>query len=114
MSEIRPIFDKLTLIGAGLIGSSIAHAARRANLVRHIAAYVPRPETRARAEKAGFADSLHTEIGPAVDGADCVVLATPIGTYGTLASLIAPHLKKGAIVTDVGSVKSVVVKDVGP
>src|SRR5204863_7133024 len=45
---------------------------------------------------------------------DCVVLATPIGTYGTLASQIAPHLKKGAILTDVGSVKSVVVKDVGP
>jgi cyclohexadieny/prephenate dehydrogenase len=114
MSEAAPIFDKLTLIGAGLIGSSIAHASRRANLARYIAAYVPRTETRARAEKAGFADSLHAEIGPAVDGADCVVLATPIGTYGALASLIAPHLKKGAIVTDVGSVKGVVVKDVGP
>ena len=114
MSETKPIFDKLTLIGAGLIGSSIAHAARRAKLVRHIAAYVPRPETRARAEKAGFADSLHAEIGPAVQGADCIVLATPIGTYGTLAALIAPHLKQGAIVTDVGSVKGVVVRDVGP
>ena len=114
MSETKPIFDKLTLIGAGLIGSSIAHASRRANLVRHIAAYVPRPETRARAEKAGFADSLHAEIGPAVQGADCVVLATPIGTYGPLAALIAPHLKQGAIVTDVGSVKGVVVRDVGP
>ena len=114
MSEREPIFEKLTLIGAGLIGSSIAHAARRGNLVRHIAAYVPRPETRARAEKAGFADSLHTEIKQAVKDADCVVLATPIGTYASLAPLIAPHLKQGAILTDVGSVKGVVVKDVGP
>jgi len=114
MSETTPIFGKLTLIGAGLIGSSIAHAARRANLVGEIAAYVPRPETRARAEKAGFADSLYAEIEPAVRDADCVVLATPIGTYASLAALIAPHLKQGAILTDVGSVKGVVVKDVGP
>jgi cyclohexadieny/prephenate dehydrogenase len=114
MSERTPIFQKLTLIGAGLIGSSIAHAARRGNLVDHIAAYVPRPETRAQAEKAGFADSLHTEIKQAVKDADCVVLATPIGTYAALAPIIAPHLKQGAILTDVGSVKGVVVKEVGP
>ena len=102
------------LIGAGLIGSSIAHACRRANLVRHIAAYIPRPETRERAKKAGFADSLHADIGPAVEGADLVILCTPIGTYGTLAAQVAPHLKKGAILTDVGSVKAVVIRDVGP
>jgi len=114
MSESTPIFEKLALIGAGLIGSSIAHAARRAHLARHIAAYVPRAETRARAEKAGFADSLHAELQPAVEGADLVVLATPIGTYAKLAEAIAPYLKQGAILTDVGSVKSVVIKDVGP
>jgi cyclohexadieny/prephenate dehydrogenase len=57
---------------------------------------------------------VHAELAPAVEGADCVVLATPIGTYATLAPLIAPHLKQGAILTDVGSVKAVVVKDVGP
>ncbi len=114
MSETAPIFGKLTLIGAGLIGSSIAHAARRANLVGHIAAYIPRPETRARAEKAGFANSLHADLEPAVTDADCVVLATPIGTYKSLAENIAPYLKPGAILTDVGSVKGVVVNEVGP
>jgi cyclohexadieny/prephenate dehydrogenase len=114
MSESTPLFDKIALIGAGLIGSSIAHAARRGRLACHIAAYVPRPETRARAAKMGFADSLHAEIGPAVEGADLVVLATPIGTYAALASLIAPHLKQGAILTDVGSVKAVVVKELTP
>jgi cyclohexadieny/prephenate dehydrogenase len=109
-----PIFNKIALIGVGLIGSSIAHAARRRGLAGHIAGYVPRPETRAKAEKAGFADSLHAEIAPAVKDADLVVLATPIGTYASLAAAIAPHLEKGAILTDVGSVKGVVVRDIGP
>ena len=107
-----PIFEKIALIGVGLIGSSIAYASRRANLAGHIAGYVPRPETRARAEKMGFADSLHADLGPAVANADLVVLATPLGAYAALAEMIAPHLKSGAILTDVGSVKSVVVKEV--
>jgi cyclohexadieny/prephenate dehydrogenase len=114
MSAKGPIFDKIALIGVGLIGSSIAHAARRAGLARHIAGYAPRPETRARAEKAGFADSVHAEIEPAVKDAGLVVLATPVGTYESLVRLIAPHLKPGAILTDVGSVKGVVVQDVAP
>jgi len=113
MSE-APIFEKIALIGVGLIGSSIAHASRRANLARHIAGYAPRAETRARAEKMGFADSLHADLGPAVADADLVILATPVGTYAALAESIAPHLKSGAILTDVGSVKGVVVKEVSP
>jgi cyclohexadieny/prephenate dehydrogenase len=114
MSAQSPIFPKICLIGAGLIGSSIAHAARRAGLAGHIAAYIPRAETRARAQSAGFADSLHAELGPAVNDADLVVLATPIGTYAGLAAAIAPLLKPGAILTDVGSVKSTVIQDVAP
>ena len=114
MSEAKPLFEKMALIGVGLIGSSMAHAARRAHLVKHIAGYAPRPETRAKAEKAGFCDSLHADIESTVKDADLVVLATPIGAYAKLAAEIAPHLKKGAILTDVGSVKSVVVRDIGP
>jgi cyclohexadieny/prephenate dehydrogenase len=114
MSDTGPIYDKIALIGAGLIGSSIAHATRRAALARHIDAYIPRPETRARAQAVGFADSFHAELGPAVEGADLVVLATPVGSYPSLAPLIAQHLKQGATLTDVGSVKSVVVKEIGP
>src|SRR5262249_19058583 len=114
MSASTPIFKKIALIGVGLIGSSIAHASRRRGLAEHIAGYVPRAETRAKAQAAGFADSLHAEIAPAVENADLVVLCTPIGTYGALAAQIAPHLMKGAIISDVGSVKTVVVRDVGP
>ena len=109
-----PLFETMALIGVGLIGSSMAHAARRAKAVKHIAGYAPRPETRAKAEKAGFCDSVHADLRSAVERADLVVLATPVGTYATLAAEMAPYLKKGAIVTDVGSVKSVVVKDVAP
>ena len=114
MSFEKPIFKKIALIGVGLIGSSIAHAARRKGLAGHIAGYVPRAETRAKAAAAGFADSLHAELKPALEGADLVVLATPIGAYAALAPLMAPHLEKGAILTDVGSVKTVVVRDVAP
>jgi cyclohexadieny/prephenate dehydrogenase len=112
MSE--PPFKKIALIGAGLIGSSIARAVRRANLAGHIAAYIPRDTTRAKAEAAGFADSLHAELKPCVDGADLVILCTPVGSYENLAKEIAPFLQKGAILTDVGSVKTAVVRDVGP
>jgi cyclohexadieny/prephenate dehydrogenase len=114
MSAPAPLFEKMALLGVGLIGSSMARAARRANAVRHIAGYVPRAETRAKAEKAGFCDSLHADLKSAVEGADLVVLATPVGTYAALAAEMAPYLKNGAILTDVGSVKSVVVRDVGP
>jgi cyclohexadieny/prephenate dehydrogenase len=114
MTEPKPLFKKIALIGVGLIGSSIAHASRRKHLAGHIAGYVPRAETRTRAEAAGFADSLHAELAPTLADADLVILATPIGAYATLAPQIAPHLMKGAILSDVGSVKTVVIRDVGP
>ena len=113
MNSASPIFRKVALIGAGLIGSSIAHAARRAGLASHIAAFVPRDSTRARAAKSGFADSLHAELAPAVTDADLVVLATPLGTFGELSQQAAPHMSPGAILTDVGSVKSAIIRDVG-
>ena len=110
----KPMFAKIALVGAGLIGSSLAHAARRAKLAGHIAAYIPRAETRAKAERAGFADSLHADLIETVKDADLVVLATPLGAYVELGKQLAPHLAKGAILTDVGSVKLPVVRDLGP
>ena len=114
MSGASVIFQKIALIGAGLIGSSIAHASRRARLAGHISAYIPRETTRARAAKSGFADSVHAELAPALAGADLVVLATPLGTFGELSRAAAPHLVPGAILTDVGSVKTAVIRDVAP
>jgi cyclohexadieny/prephenate dehydrogenase len=114
VTDAGAIFQKVALVGAGLIGSSIARAARRRGLAKHIAAYIPRDTTRARAAKSGFADSLHAELSSAVAGADLVVLATPIGTFGELSREAAPYLVSGAILTDVGSVKGVVIRDVSP
>ena len=110
----KPLFAKVALLGIGLIGSSMAHAMRRGNLAGHIAGYSHRPETLERARKVGFADSLHSDAAACVKDADLIVLATPVGAYGALAKEIAPYLKKGAILSDVGSVKSAVLRDVGP
>jgi cyclohexadieny/prephenate dehydrogenase len=110
----EPIFAKVALVGVGLIGSSMARAMRRAGVAAHIAGYTPRAETLERARAAGFADSLHGDIASCVKDADLVVLATPVGTYAALAEQIGPHLKRGAILSDVGSVKSAVIRDVGP
>jgi cyclohexadieny/prephenate dehydrogenase len=112
MSE--PVFGKVALLGVGLIGSSMAHAMRRGGLAGHIAGYARRPETLEKARAVGFADSMHGEIAPAVRDADLVVLATPVGSFGEIAKEMAPFLKQGAIVSDVGSVKSAVIRDVGP
>jgi cyclohexadieny/prephenate dehydrogenase len=110
----KPIFQKVALLGVGLIGSSMAHAMRRAGVAAHIAGYTPRAQTLERARAAGFADSLHSDAEACVKDADLVVLATPVGAYAALAEQIAPHLKRGAILSDVGSVKSAVIRDVGP
>jgi cyclohexadieny/prephenate dehydrogenase len=109
-----PQFAKVALIGIGLIGSSIAHAARRGKLAGYIAGYAPEADIRARAVKAGFADSIHDSLADTVRDADLVILAAPVGAFGGIAKDMAPHLKPGAIVSDTGSVKATVVRDVGP
>ncbi len=100
--DSRPLFGKIALLGIGLIGSSIAHAARRAGLAAHIAGYARREETLAEARTLGFADSLTADPAEAVRDADLVILCTPVGSFGELAQRIAAHLKPGAILSDVG------------
>ncbi len=107
-------FGRIALIGIGLIGSSIAHATRRAGLAMHIAGYSRSPESRAAAARIGFCDSLHDDMATCVAEADIVILCLPIGALGPAAAAIAPALKPGAILTDVGSVKMAVIRDIGP
>ncbi len=109
-----PVFERLALVGIGLIGSSIALAARRGGLAGHVAISTRRPETLARAEELGLGDSYHAEAGEAVAGADCVIVSVPVGASGDVAKAIAPFLKPGAIVSDVGSVKQSVVRQMAP
>jgi cyclohexadieny/prephenate dehydrogenase len=114
MSDAKPLFDRVALIGIGLIGSSIAHGIRRAKLAQYIAGYAHTPDILKRAHKVGFADSLHADLIECVRDADLVILAAPVGAFAEIAKAIAPALKPGAILSDVGSVKTAVLRDVGP
>lgn len=108
------IFDRVALLGAGLIGSSLAWAMRGRGLAGHIAAYSRRAETRATVERLGFADSVHEDPVAAVRNADLVIFCVPVGANEAVARAVGPHLAQGAIVSDVGSVKQAVIRDVVP
>ena len=106
-----PLYDRVALIGLGLIASSMAHAIRQGGLAREIVGYARSAETRATALEIGFVDRVTETAAEAVAGADLVVLAVPVGA---MAAEIGPHLAPGATVTDVGSVKQAVIAAVDP
>lgn len=108
------LFDRVALIGIGLIGSSLAHVMRKQKLAAEITGYARSEATRAKALELGLVDHVCSTAAEAVQGADLVILCSPVGTYGELAREIGSALKTGAILTDVGSVKGAVVKDVLP
>ena len=108
------IYDRVALIGLGLIASSMGHAMKERGLAGHIAGHAKTAATRAAALEIGFCDSVHETAAQAVAGADLVVLAVPVGAMDAVAAEIGPHLKPGACVTDVGSVKQAVIEAVGP
>ncbi len=108
------IYQRVALIGLGLIAGSMAHAMRRGGLAGEIVGTARSAETRAVAEEIGLCDRVVATATDAVEGADLVVLAVPVGAMGRVAEEIAPHLSAGATVTDVGSVKKDVVDQVGP
>ncbi len=108
------MFDRLALIGVGLIGSSIAQAARRPALVREIVATARTEKTRARVVELKLADRVVATNAEAVRGADLVIVCIPVGACGPVAAEIGAHLEPGAIVSDVGSVKGTVVRDMAP
>ena len=110
----QPLFNRLALIGVGLIGSSIARAARAQNAVGSIVATARSPETRRRVAELGLADQVVETNAEAVEGADLVIVCVPVGACGAVAAEIAPHLAPGATVSDVGSVKGAVVRDMAP
>ncbi|WP_127901569.1 prephenate/arogenate dehydrogenase family protein [Solirhodobacter olei] len=107
-------YDKVALIGLGLIAGSMALAMREKGLVGTIAGHARTAETRAVALELGLCDTVHETAAEAVQGADLVVLAVPVGAMADVAREIAPHLKPGATVTDVGSVKQAVIEAVAP
>jgi cyclohexadieny/prephenate dehydrogenase len=110
----EPVVERLAIIGIGLIGSSIARAARRKNAARTIAIADFAPEARARAGALELGDSVFASSAEAASDADLVILCAPVGANETIAREIAPALKPGAIVSDVGSVKGAVIAAVAP
>ncbi|HWA42142.1 MAG TPA: prephenate/arogenate dehydrogenase family protein [Hypericibacter adhaerens] len=109
-----PLFDRVTLIGIGLIGSSLSHAMRRAGLAGHIAGHARSERTRAKALELGLVQSIHDDPASAVRDADLVIICSPVGSYAEIGAAIRDHLKPGAILSDVGSVKQAVIRDLGP
>jgi cyclohexadieny/prephenate dehydrogenase len=112
--EMGPPFERLALVGIGLIGSSIARGVRRHGLARHVVVQSRRAETVATAEALGLGDSYTTDPAEAAAGADIVIVSVPVGASGAVAEAIAPALKPGAIVSDVGSVKGAVIRQMQP
>lgn len=108
------IYDRVALIGLGLIAGSMSLAMREKRLAREIVGYARSAETRATAAEIGLVDRICDSAAEAVQEADLIVLAVPVGAMAAVAAEIAPHLKPGATVTDVGSVKQAVVDAVAP
>ncbi len=107
-------FERVALIGIGLIGSSLARVLRRDSPATTIVACARRPETLAAAQRLELADEVTHDPAAAAAGADLVVVATPISAYAEIGRRIGPALSAGAILTDVGSVKEAVIRDLGP
>jgi len=110
----QPLFDRLALIGVGLIGSSIARAARTQGVVRSIVATARSAATRRRVAELKLADEVTDTNAAAAAGADLVIACVPVGQSGPVAQEIAARLKPGAILSDVGSVKGAVLDAMAP
>ncbi|WP_404976807.1 prephenate/arogenate dehydrogenase family protein [Tritonibacter mobilis] len=116
MSEMsaKPVYNRVALIGLGLIASSMFWAIKRAGLAGEVTGYARSAETRDTARRIGLCDRVCDTASAAVEGADLVVLCVPVGAMGAVAAEIAPALMPGATVSDVGSVKRHVIEDVAP
>jgi cyclohexadieny/prephenate dehydrogenase len=111
----EPVFRRLALLGIGLIGSSVARIAKeRGDLAAEIVVNARTQKTLDRVVELGFADRVELDPAKAVEGADCVMLCAPVGAFAGLAKAIGPALTPGAVLTDVGSTKQSVIRDVGP
>ena len=108
------IYDRVALIGLGLIASSMFWAMKRSGLAGEVTGYARTAETRETARRIGLTDRVCDTLAEAVEGADLVVLCVPVGAMGAVSAEMAPHLKPGSTVTDVGSVKKAVIEAVNP
>ena len=111
----EPVFRRLALLGVGLIGSSVARIAKeRGDLASEIIVNARTQKTLDRVVELGFADRVELDPAAAVEGADAVMLCAPVGAFADIAARISGVLQPDAVLTDVGSTKQSVIRDVGP
>ncbi len=110
-SPSRPFFNRVTILGLGLIGASFALALRKYKLCNQITGYGRSPENLQKAKEKAIIDSFELDPAKACDSSDLVLFATPVGSFIDIAKRIRSSLNRGAIVTDVGSVKGKLVSD---
>jgi cyclohexadieny/prephenate dehydrogenase len=111
----EPVFQRLCIIGIGLIGSSVARVAKaRGGMAGVVVATDANALHLERARDIGFADLVQSDIAAAAQGCDAVMLSVPVGAIGTVMQAIAPRLAPGCIVTDTGSTKGSVIRDIAP
>lgn len=106
------LFEKTTILGVGLLGASLALSMKGMSLTGHVVGHGRREENLKKAKERGIIDSYDLDAARACEGADLIVFATPVGTFKSLAKAIKGHLKEGAVLTDVGSVKGSLVYDI--
>ena len=109
-----PMFERVAFIGIGLIGSSLARVMQRDGLAGHITVTARTQDTLDKVMELGLADHVTADSVEAVADADLIMICTPLGAYESVAKTIGPHIKPGAIVSDVGSAKKCVFRDVAP
>jgi cyclohexadieny/prephenate dehydrogenase len=109
---IEPLFDTIAIVGLGLIGSSVARGVKARGLARKVVGYDLSPQVHARAKELAFCDRIANTPADAVKGAELVLIAVPVGATANAVASVAPHLAEGAIVTEVGSVKAAVIRQV--
>lgn len=114
MADDGKLFNRVCLIGLGLIGSSIGTAIHKFGVADHVSGYARSKQTRDTAAKIGFVDSIHETAADAAANADLVIICAPVGAMEDITKEIAPVLQKGCILTDVGSVKKAVIAAIEP
>lgn len=108
------LFDRIAIAGVGLLGGSLALACKDRGLARHIVGYGRNRDNLETAARRNVIDAYAADLNEAVKDADLIVLCTPVGSFKTLTRMMLPSVKPGAILTDVGSVKSSVIRDLEP
>lgn len=108
------LYEKISIIGLGLIGSSLARGIKEKNLASTLIGFDNNPDHNKKINDLGIVDQLATDLASAVKDADLVILATPVGAYSSIAEVIGGHLKAGVTLTDVGSIKAAVFDMISP